>query len=102
MVSAEFGRQQRVPKHERGQCDGCATYQVELKAKNLANWLCAVEIKGAPGLGEVVSSPVLRCSSGESASRGRRLPEVDFLVLFVCFFGLKSLESIAKHQRFPL
>lgn len=64
VVSAEFGCQPRVPKHERGQRDGCATYQVELKAKNLANWLCAVEIKGAPRLGEVVSLPVLRCSSG--------------------------------------
>lgn len=36
-------------------------------------------------------------AAGSAASRGRALPGVDFGF----FFGLKSLESIAKHQRFP-
>ena len=40
-----------------------------------------MEIKGAPGLGEVVSLPALRCSSGECCIEG--LSEVDFFVLFV-------------------
>lgn len=50
---------------------------------------------GAPVWGGVVSWH--GAAAGSAASRGRALPGVDFGV----FFGLKSLESIAKHQRFP-